>query len=232
MISKDTCIEGQLLLIDKPYKWTSFQVVNKIRWGIRKAFDIKKIKVGHAGTLDPLATGLMIVCTGKMTKQIAHFMGMEKTYTGTFRLGATTPSYDLETPLSEIKPFNTVTAEELDNVRVSFLGNILQKPPMHSAIKVDGQRLYTLARAGKQMDVSPREVSIKTFDFTQIQLPDIDFSVRCSKGTYIRSLAHDVGQSLGCGAHLTALRRTAIGDYDVSASLSLESFLRNLDEKS
>ena len=230
--TKEGFLEGKLLLIDKPLGWTSFQVVNKIRWAIRKEFDIKKIKVGHAGTLDPLATGLMLICTGRMTKQIEQFMGMQKTYTGSFRLGATTPSYDLETSVSEPKPTDHITAEILEEVRAGFLGNIKQKPPLHSAIKKDGKRLYTLARAGKTTEIPTREVQIVDFKLTEINLPDLSFYVSCSKGTYIRSLAHDFGQKLGCGAHLTSLKRTVIGSYQLSDALTLDAFLHSLDAKS
>ena len=230
--TKEAFLEGQLLLIDKPLTWTSFQVVNKIRWAIRKEFDIKKIKVGHAGTLDPLARGLMLICTGKMTKQIEQFMGMPKTYKGSFRLGTTTPSYDLETSLSEPKPTNHITPKTLEEVRTGFLGKIQQKPPLHSAIKKDGKRLYTLARAGKTTEISPREVQITSFELTDVNVPDIHFYVRCSKGTYIRSLAHDFGQKLGCGAHLTSLKRTAIGSYRLLDALTLDTFLHSLEAKS
>jgi tRNA pseudouridine55 synthase len=207
-------------------------VVNKIRWAIRKEFDIKKIKVGHAGTLDPLATGLMLICTGRMTKQIEQFMGMHKSYTGSLRLGATTPSYDLETSVSEPKPTDHITAEILEETRAGFLGNIEQKPPLHSAIKKDGKRLYTLARAGKTTEISFRKVQIIDFKLTDINVPDLSFYVSCSKGTYIRSLAHDFGQKLGCGAHLTSLKRTAIGNYQLSDALTLDAFLHNLEAKS
>jgi len=230
--AKERFLEGQLLLINKPIGWTSFQVVNKIRWAIRKEFDIKKIKVGHAGTLDPLATGLMLICTGRMTKQIEQFMGMYKTYTGSFRLGATTPSYDLETSVSEPKPTDHITAEIIEEVRADFLGNSEQKPPLHSAIKKDGKRLYTLARAGKTTEIPSREVQIIDFILTEINLPDLSFYVNCSKGTYIRSLVHDFGQKLGCGAHLTSLKRTAIGSYKLSDALTLDAFLHSLNAKS
>ena len=230
--SKDAFVEGKLLLIDKPFEWTSFQLVNKVRWAIRKTYGIKKIKVGHAGTLDPLATGLMLICTGKMTKQIDQFMEMDKSYSGTFRLGATTPSYDLETAVSNLKPFDHVTSALLEQTRDAFLGKIQQKPPLHSAIKKDGKRLYTIARAGKTTEIPTRDVEITSFELTHFNLPDVSFLVSCSKGTYIRSLAHDFGQSLGCGAHLVSLRRTAIGDYDLANSLTLENFLQSLEKKS
>jgi tRNA pseudouridine55 synthase len=232
IFSKEAFLEGQLLLIDKPLEWTSFQLVNKIRWAIRKTYGIKKIKVGHAGTLDPLATGLMLICTGKKTKQIDQFMGLDKSYSGTFRLGATTPSYDLETALSDPKPIDHISPELITKTRDCFLGKIQQKPPLHSAIKKDGKRLYTLARAGETTEISSREITIISFEVTPNKLPDITFLVTCSKGTYIRSLAHDFGQVLGCGAHLTSLRRTAIGTYNLDDSLTLDSFLHSLETKS
>ena len=230
--TKEAFLEGQLLRIDKPFRWTSFQVVNKIRWAIRKEFDIKKIKVGHAGTLDPLATGLMLICTGRMTKQIEQFMGMPKTYTGSFRLGATTPSYDLETSVSEPKPTGRISAKMLEEVRAGFLGNIQQKPPIYAAIKKDGKRLYSLARAGKTIEIPSRKVQVTDFKLIDIKIPDVHFSVSCSKGTYIRSLAHDFGQKLGCGAHLTSLKRTAVGSYPLSAASTLDAFLHSLEAKS
>ena len=230
--TREAFLDGQLLLIDKPLNWTSFQLVNKMRWAIRKTFDIKKIKVGHAGTLDPLATGLMIICTGRMTKQIEQFMGMDKSYTGVIRLGGNTPSYDLETTVRELRPFDHINKEQLMEARNSFIGTINQKPPLHSAIKKDGKRLYTLARAGQTIDIPAREIRINSFDLTNVTLPNISFEVSCSKGTYIRSLAHDYGQELGCGAHLASLCRTSIGKYLLSDSLSLEEFLYSLEEKS
>lgn len=230
--TKDAFLAGQLLLIDKPLEWTSFQLVNKIRWAIRKTYGIKKIKVGHAGTLDPLATGLMLICTGKMTKQIEQFMSMDKSYTGTLKLGATTPSYDLETEVSGFKSTEHITNKLLENTRNTFVGTIWQKPPMHSAIKIDGKRLYTLARAGDTAKIPKREITISSFELTAIKLPCIDFSVSCSKGTYVRSLAHDFGQALNCGAHLTSLRRTRIGDYTLSNCLTLDNFLSSLEQKS
>ena len=219
--SKEAFLEGQLLLIDKPLEWTSFQVVNKVRWAIRKTYGIKKIKVGHAGTLDPLATGLLIICTGKMTKKIEQFMGLDKSYIGTLRLGAITASYDLETEVTHATSINYITTELLE-----------QKPPLHSAIKKDGKRLYSIARAGETIDVPTRKVTISKFELTNLNLPDIDFSVNCSKGTYIRSLVHDYGQALECGAHLVSLRRTAIGSHYIENSLTLEDFLHSLEQKS
>lgn len=228
--TKEAFLEGQLLLINKPLHWTSFQLVNKVRWAIRKTYGIKKIKVGHAGTLDPLATGLMLICTGKMTKQMEQFMGMDKTYTGTLTLGATTPSYDLETEPTNKKAYKHLTSKKLEETCSQYVGDITQAPPLYSAIKKDGQRLYTIARAGETIDVPKRKVQIKHFELINIELPEVSFSVRCSKGTYIRSLAHDFGQSLGCGAHLTKLNRTSIGHYNLSESITLDTFLKNLEE--
>ncbi len=219
---------GQVLLIDKPLNWTSFQVVNKLRWEIRKAFDIKKIKVGHAGTLDPLATGLLVICTGKMTKQIDTFQGQIKEYTGTLVLGATTPSYDLETKID--KTFSTTHIDDtsIHEAAKEFIGEIEQLPPIFSALKKDGKRLYEYARAGKDVEIPSRKVSVSEFEITRIALPDVDFRIVCSKGTYIRSMAHDFGKALDSGAHLSTLRRTRIGDFKVSDAISIENFIQNL----
>lgn len=208
--------EGRVLLINKPYDWTSFDVVGKLR-------NILKIKkIGHAGTLDPLATGLLIICTGKMTKQIESFMGMEKEYTGTFVIGQTTPSYDLETPVSEKKDITAVTSDQIHAVIKSFMGKISQLPPLHSAIKVGGKRAYKFARKGATVELKPREVEVHQFDVTGIQLPEIHFRIVCSKGTYIRSLARDVGEALGVGAYLSQLCRTRIGEYKLEQALTLD----------
>lgn len=206
---------GQVLLIDKPLDWTSFDVVNKIRWNIRKAYNLKKIKVGHAGTLDPKATGLLIVCTGKMTKQIDQIQAESKVYTGTIKLGATTPTYDTESEEDQTFPIDHLTEEIIHQTTQQFIGKIEQFPPAHSAVKVDGKRLYELARAGKEVELKARQISIYDFKITQINLPFIDFEVHCGKGTYIRSLAHDFGKALNSGGYLTVLRRTKIGEFDV-----------------
>lgn len=210
---------GQVILIDKPLTWTSFDVVKKIRNQIR----IKK--VGHAGTLDPLATGLLILCTGKKTKSIESFMGQEKEYTGTFTIGQTTPTYDLESEPSDALDISSITPENLEAARLNFLGNIDQIPPMHSAIKVAGKRLYEHARKGETIAVKSRSVNISVFELTAINLPVISFKVVCSKGTYIRSLAHDFGAALGVGAHLSALRRTKIGDFSVDDAYTLDELV-------
>ena len=222
---------GQVLLIDKPLEWTSFQVVNKLRWHIRKRFDIKKIKVGHAGTLDPLATGLLIICTGKQTKNITEYQGQIKEYTGTFTIGATTPSYDLETEVNENFATEHITEELLHKTTEQFTGKIQQKPPIFSAIKKDGKRLYELARKGETTEIKSREVEVNVFEITNINLPKVDFRIVCSKGTYIRSIANDYGAALNSGAHLSNLKRTKIGNYSVEKALSIEDFITSLDTK-
>nr|WP_321227262.1 tRNA pseudouridine(55) synthase TruB [uncultured Psychroserpens sp.] len=222
---------GQVLLIDKPLTWTSFQAVNKLRWEIRQAYNIKKIKVGHAGTLDPLATGLLIICTGKMTKQINTFQGQDKEYTGTFVLGSTTPSYDLESEIDQTFPTEHISEENIHNATKQFIGEIDQFPPVFSALKKDGKRLYEYARAGEAVEIKSRKVSISVFEITKIDGNNIEFRVICSKGTYIRSLAHDFGKALNSGAHLSVLRRTKIGDYDVKNAVSPEDFISSLSSE-
>lgn len=220
---------GQVLLIDKPLHWTSFQVVNKLRWHIRKHFDIKKIKVGHAGTLDPLATGLLIICTGKQTKSIHEYQGQIKEYTGTITLGATTPSFDLETTINHRYSIDHISEELIYEKTKEFIGIIQQKPPIFSAIKKDGKRLYELARKGESTEIKSREVTISEFEITKIKLPEIQFRVVCSKGTYIRSLANDFGVALDSGAHLSELRRTKIGNFSVEKADLLENFIKKLE---
>lgn len=220
---------GQVLLIDKPLEWTSFQVVNKLRWHIRKRFDIKKIKVGHAGTLDPLATGLLIICTGKKTKIIDTYQGQIKEYTGTITLGGTTPSYDLETEVNETFSTAHITKELIHETTKQFTGVIQQKPPIFSAIKKEGKRLYELARKGETTEIKSREVTIPIFEITNINANNVDFRVVCSKGTYIRSLAYDFGVALNSGAHLSALRRTKIGDFHVDNAQSVDAFINSLE---
>jgi tRNA pseudouridine55 synthase len=217
-------LTGQVLLIDKPLEWSSFQVVNKLRWLIRKEYKIKKIKVGHAGTLDPLASGLLIICTGKETKNISTYQAQEKEYTGTITLGGTTPSYDLETEIDQTFPVDHLTEELIKETTTQFTGEIQQKPPIFSAIKKDGKRLYELARAGETTEIESRPVTIHEFEITRIALPEVDFKISCSKGTYIRSIAHDFGAALNNGGHLSALRRTAIGNYRVDNAMSIKSF--------
>lgn len=223
---------GQVLLIDKPLTWTSFQAVNKLRWAIRKAYAIKKIKVGHAGTLDPLATGLLVICTGKMTKQINTFQGQEKEYTGTFVVGSTTPSYDLETEIDATFAIEHISEDLIHQTTKQFIGKIEQFPPVFSAIKKDGKRLYEFARAGEAVEIKSREIEISEFEITDINTLnnsiELNFRVVCSKGTYIRSLAHDFGKALNSGAHLSVLRRTRIGDFKVENALSPEDFIASL----
>ncbi|MEH6763625.1 MAG: tRNA pseudouridine(55) synthase TruB [Aequorivita antarctica] len=220
--------EGQVILIDKPLEWTSFQAVNKVRWLIRKSFGIKKIKVGHAGTLDPLATGLLIICSGKFTKRIDTFQAQEKEYTGMFTLGATTPSYDLETEIDQSFDTSEITSEKIQEVTKQFLGEIQQQPPVFSALKKDGKRLYEFARSGEDVEIPFRTVTISEFEITKIELPNVHFRVVCSKGTYIRSLANDFGKALNNGAHLSALRRTRIGEYSVENAVGIEAFEASL----
>ena len=220
--------EGELILIDKELNWTSFDVVNKIRYAIKKKFDIKKIKVGHAGTLDPLATGLLIICCGKMTKSINNFSAMNKTYSGKVTIGSTTPSYDLETKPNVHYPIDHINEKLILKTAKKFVGKIFQTPPMFSAIKKDGVRLYNLARQGKEIKIDKREVSIDSFEITSFNLPEISFNVTCSKGTYIRSLAHDFGKELKSGAHLSELRRIKIGDYSVKDSVKVMDFIREI----
>lgn len=216
--------EGQVLLVDKPLEWTSFQVVNKVRWLIRKQFQLKKIKVGHAGTLDPLASGLLILCTGKFTKKIDTYQAQEKEYTGTFTLGATTPSYDLETEIDQTFDLSEITSEQIREAAKQFVGDIEQQPPVFSALKQDGKRLYEFARSGQEVEIPSRKIHIAAFEITSIDLPKVAFRVVCSKGTYIRSLAHDFGKALHNGAHLSALRRTRIGEFSVADAISISEF--------
>jgi tRNA pseudouridine55 synthase len=218
-------VTGELLLINKPLTWTSFDVVNKIRFHLKRNLGVKKLKVGHAGTLDPLATGLLIICTGKMTKKIDEYQGQQKQYTGTFTLGATTPSYDLETEPDTIFPMEHITESLILNAAKSFLGISQQMPPIFSAKKVDGIRAYEKARKGLDVQVKPREVNISGFEITSIDLPNVNFCITCSKGTYIRSIAYDFGRALNSGAYLSALCRTAIGEFNLSNSISIEQLI-------
>ena len=226
--TKEAFLTGQVILINKPLHWTSFQVVNKVRWLIRQKFNIKKIKVGHAGTLDPLATGLLILCSGKMTKEIDRFQGQEKEYSGRFLLGATTPSFDLETEIDQEFSTNHITKEMIENTRKKFVGSIQQKPPIFSALKKDGKRLYTFAREGESVDVPSREVSITNLTLDPSGFPLIGFVTSCSKGTYIRSLAHDFGKALKSGAHLTDLCRERIGEFHLDQAISIDEFEEQL----
>ncbi len=226
--TKEAFLAGQVILIDKPLHWTSFQVVNKVRWLIRQKFNIKKIKVGHAGTLDPLATGLLILCSGKMTKEIDRFQGQEKEYSGRFLLGATTPSFDLETEIDQEFSTNHITKEMIESTRKKFVGTIQQKPPVFSALKKDGKRLYAYARDGESVDVPSREVSITSLTLDTSDFPSLQFVTSCSKGTYIRSLAHDFGKALKSGAHLTDLCRERIGEFRLDQAISIDEFEEQL----
>lgn len=230
MLTDQDYKDGQVLLFDKPLEWSSFQLVNKVRWLIRKNLHIKKIKVGHAGTLDPLATGLMIICTGKFTKRINEFMGQAKEYTGTITLGGTTPSYDLETEIDQTFPIDHISEEMIYAFAKAYTGTIQQRPPIFSALKKDGKRLYEFARKGETVDIPTRETTIHEFEITRIALPEVDFRVSCSKGTYIRSLAYDFGKGLDSGAHLTALRRTKIGDHNVRNAITIEAFIKRFEQ--
>ncbi|WP_206073514.1 tRNA pseudouridine(55) synthase TruB [Maribacter sp. 4G9] len=219
ILTKEDYLNGQLILIDKPLGWSSFQAVNKLKWAIRKKFGLKKIKIGHAGTLDPLATGLLIICTGKFTKKIQEYQGQSKEYTGTITLGSTTPSYDLETEINESFPTAHITKDLITRTTSQFIGEIEQAPPVFSAIKKDGKRLYEYAREGKDVPIQKRKVLIHSFEITDVRLPEVDFRITCSKGTYIRSIAHDFGKALDSGGYLSKLRRTKIGDFTVNIAL-------------
>ncbi len=229
MTSEDF-LEGQIILIDKPITWSSFQAVNKLKYILKRNFELpKKFKIGHAGTLDPLATGLLIICTGKFTKRITEIQAQTKEYTGTITVGATTPSYDMETKVDATFPTEHITEELILEATKQFLGEIDQKPPVFSAIKKDGIRLYEHARAGSAIEIAFRKTTIYEFEITRIALPEIDFRVQCSKGTYIRSLAFDFGNALNSGAYLSALRRTKIGNYDVNHGITPEMFEKSFE---
>src|SRR5690606_11401995 len=225
MYTEEDIKNGQILLIDKPINWTSFQAVNKIKFAIKKKFNLKKIKVGHAGTLDPLATGLLVVCTGKFTKRISEFQDLTKEYTGTTTLGATTPSYDLETEVDQIFPTAHITEAFVKKTAALFVGEIDQVPPLFSALKKDGKRFYEYAREGKELEIPSRKIKIIEFEITSIKIPEVRFRIICSKGTYIRSIARDFGAKLESGGYLSELRRTKIGDFEVVDALTPENFL-------
>ena len=216
--------EGQVLLIDKPLQWTSFDVIRRIR------HLIKVKKVGHAGTLDPLATGLLIICTGKFTKKINEYMAREKEYAGTFTLGATTPTYDLESKPENFISLENISEEKIRSATKNFLGEIMQVPPAHSAIKVEGKRVYELARRGKEVKLEPRKIFVREFEITAVEFPVVHFRVVCSTGTYIRSLANDFGEALTCGAHLSSLRRTRIGEFRIEDAFSMQEFENSLED--
>ncbi len=223
-------LEGQVILIDKPLTWSSFQAVNKLKYILKRKYNLpKKFKIGHAGTLDPLATGLLIICTGKFTKKITEIQAQAKEYTGTITVGATTPSYDLETEVDATFPIEQITKALILETTKQFLGEIDQKPPVFSAIKKDGKRLYEHARAGEEVEIAFKKTTIYEFEITRIDLPEIDFRVTCSKGTYIRSLAFDFGKALQSGGYLSALRRTKIGEYSVNDGVSPDAFEKSLE---
>ncbi len=224
----ETFLEGAVLYIDKPLTWTSFDVVNKIRKSLRLNLGIQKIKVGHAGTLDPLATGLVIICTGKATKQIMQYQDMDKAYIAQVRLGATTPSFDLETKVDHTFPWEHITTEKIEKALVQLSGDQEQMPPLFSAKSVDGKRAYAMARKGKQVELKHQQVHISQLNLISTELPDLSLQVDCSKGTYIRSLARDLGSKLESGAHLTGLRRTRIGPYHVDQAITVENFINNI----
>lgn len=229
MKTAEEVLNGQVILIDKPLTWSSFQAVNKLKYSIKRRFDLpKKFKIGHAGTLDPLASGLLIICTGKFTKKITEIQAQPKEYTGTFFIGATTPSYDLETEIDQTYPITHIDDALIHKTVARFIGEIDQKPPVFSAIKKDGVRLYEHARAGIEVEIASRKTTIYEFEITRIDLPEIDFRVLCSKGTYIRSLAYDFGKTMESGSHLTVLRRTKIGDYNVDNALTPENFEKTI----
>lgn len=228
-MTQESAAFGLTLLVDKPLTWTSFDVVNKLRYKAKSVTGRKKIKVGHAGTLDPLATGLVIICVGSQTKLINDLMGLTKQYTGTIRLGSTTPSYDLETEIDQTFELPENAPSFLSQIAGQFEGNIEQMPPAFSAKKINGQKAYHLARKGKEVDLKPAQIHIKSFKIDASSFPDINFILDCSKGTYVRSLAYDFGKALNSGAHLTSLRRTRIGDFKIENALSIEEAMQAIE---
>lgn len=223
--------KGGVILVNKPYEWTSFQAVNKIKVRLKHYFNTKKVKIGHAGTLDPLATGLLIVCVGKFTKKIEEYQAQEKEYTGTFYLGATTPCYDKEKEIDKYYPIDHITQDDIYKAAEAFLGEQEQVPPMFSALKVNGVRAYEFARDNKEIELKSRKITIKEFEITRIDLPEVDFRIVCSKGTYIRSIARDFGFYLNSGAYLTALCRTRIGEYKLSDAKKIEDIISEYENK-
>lgn len=231
-MTSEEVVAGRIILIDKPLTWSSFQAVNKLKYILKRKFDLpKKFKIGHAGTLDPLATGLLIICTGKFTKKITEIQVQPKEYTGTIVLGATTPSYDLETEINAHFPTEHLTEELIFEATQQFIGEIDQKPPVFSAIKKDGKRLYEHARAGEEVEIQARKTTIYEFQITRIQLPEVDFRITCSKGTYIRSIAYDFGLALESGGHLSVLRRTKIGNYSVINAIAPAAFEKSIQDE-
>jgi tRNA pseudouridine55 synthase len=224
----ESYINGRVLMIDKDLHWTSFDVVNKMRKDLKTCLGIKKIKVGHTGTLDPLATGLVIICTGKATKQIQHFQDLTKTYEATFRFGTTTPSFDLETEADQRYPWEHITRSALETCLEGFTGDIEQVPPIYSAKSIGGKRAYTIARKGREVELKPAHITIYKLEIQSFSMPEVSLLIHCSKGTYIRALARDIGYAMDSGAHLIALRRTKIGDYSVDEALSVKNFEKKL----
>jgi tRNA pseudouridine55 synthase len=229
--NKNSFIEGKMLLINKPVGWTSFQIVNKVRWLIKSQYDLKKIKVGHAGTLDPLAEGLLILCTGKWTKKIDEFQGQDKVYSGIFHLGATTPSFDLETEINSRQSIEHIDKNILLKSTNKFIGDQFQIPPIYSAIKQNGKKLYEYARKGETIELKKRKINISEFKITKIELPKVHFKVKCGKGTYIRSLANDYGLELKSGAYLYKLKRERIGNFNLKDAISIEEFEKIINKK-
>ena len=229
--NKNSFIEGKMLLINKPIGWTSFQIVNKVRWLIKSQYDLKKIKVGHAGTLDPLAEGLLILCTGKWTKKIDEFQGQDKVYSGIFHLGATTPSFDLETEINSRQSIEHIDKNILLKSTNKFIGDQFQIPPIYSAIKQNGKKLYEYARNGETIELKKRKINISEFKITKIELPKVHFKVKCGKGTYIRSLANDYGLELKSGAYLYKLKRERIGGFNIKDALSIVEFEKIINKK-
>ncbi len=217
--------QGGVILLNKPYEWTSFQAVNKVKYLLKHYYDLKKVKIGHAGTLDPLATGLLILCVGKYTKKIEEYQAQEKEYTGTFYLGATTPCFDKEKEIDNYYPTEHITEEDIYKAAEHFLGEQEQIPPVFSALKVNGVRAYAFARENKDVELKSRKITIKEFEITRIAMPEVDFRIVCSKGTYIRSIARDFGSYLNSGAFLTALCRTRIGNYKLSQAQTIEEII-------
>ena len=224
-------VAGEVIAINKPYTWTSFQIVNKVRYQLSRAHGIKRFKVGHAGTLDPLATGVLLLCTGKATKRIEELQTQTKEYEAEIMLGATTPSFDMEHPVNATYPYEHITREMTEEVLKQFTGNIAQRPPLFSACKVDGKRAYDLARGGSDMELAPKQIRIDEIELLSFELPKIRIRVVCGKGTYIRSLARDIGEALGSGAYLTALARTRIGEYKLEECINIESFPEWLEKQ-
>lgn len=228
-ITQDDLYNGQVVLVNKPRTWTSFDVVNKMRSDVRHNFQIPFVKIGHAGSLDPLASGLLIICIGRATKKIEQFQGLEKEYTGTIMLGATTPSYDFETPVTEKYSLDGITPQLIKEAAKKFVGAVWQFPPAFSAKKIDGKRAYDMARAGQMAEIKPVLVDVKKFEIVDVLLPMVEFRIICSKGTYIRSIAHDLGRQLGCGGVLASLQRTRIGKYDLKNASEVKEWMEALE---